>query len=124
MKKYCLLILLLVNVVAAQNKTHTVVVDRFVSDFNNSEYENIYRSFSVKMQNSRPKKYFFDIFSIVKNRDGKILSLDLLDYRENSKETTHAKYNAGCETGNIDLKITIDKQGQIVGLFLKKAIYM
>jgi len=125
-KNLLLLLLLLINLTtaAAQNQRHKAVVDRFVSDFNDSDFETIYKSFSARMQNSKPKKYFFDIFSRVRTQDGRILSLDLLSYRENSLNRSQAKYNAHCETGNISIKITIDDQGQIIGLYIKKAIYM
>ena len=118
--KKVILLLFFINATFAQNETHQNVVNTFIMDFNVHDYEKIYQSFSPKLQKSRSKKYFFDIFKRVQNVNGTIQNLDLITYRENSRKTSQAKYNAIMETGTLSMEITVNSEGIITGIYIRK----
>lgn len=120
MKKTFIALLLLVNLsfIFAQNEKHTKAVDTFILNFNNNNYEEIYQSFSPRMQSARTKQYYFNFFEKVKNTSGTILFLELLKYSENSHNKSKAEYNATLENENVTIKITIDAFGKIIGLYI------
>lgn len=118
--KKVILLLFFINAAFAQNETHQKVVNTFIMDFNVHDYEKIYQSFSPKLQKSRTKKYFFDIFERVQQENGTIQNLDLITYRENSKKTSQGKYNAIMENGTLSIEITINREGIITGIYIRK----
>ena len=120
MKSIVLLLLFFTNASLGQNETHQKVVNTFIMDFNSNNYDKIYQSFSPKLQKARTKKYFFDLFKRVQSENGTIQNLDLITYRENSKKTSQGKYNAIMETGTLSMEITVNHEGIITGIYIRK----
>ena len=120
MKKIFTLFVLVVNLsfIWAQNENHNKTVDTFIMNFNNNNYEEIYQSFSPRMQNARTKQYYFNFFERVKKTSGALLFLELLTYSENSNNKSKAQYNATHENENTTIKITVDAAGKIIGLYI------
>lgn len=108
--------------VSSQNEKHTKVVDTFVKDFNANEFEKIFQSFSPKMQRARSKKQFFIFFSKVKKDNGNLLNLDLIEYQENSSDHSRATYDGNFENDILTVKISVDGQNKISGLYIERKI--
>ena len=122
MKTMILLFLLSpVNVTGlAQNDIHKQTVDTLLKQLNDNNFEEIYQSFSPKMQQFRTKKYFFQFFSKLKIEQGTLLFLELYDYRSNSRNMSTGIYNGQFEIGRSRVTVTVDSQGKITGLYFKK----
>lgn len=104
----------------AQNEIHKNATDSFIINYNNNDFEMIFNSFSTTMQNSRPKNYFCNLFAKVKKEYGKLLFLEQTDYQENSQMKSRGQYNGHFETGNLQIKITVNAKGKIIGLYILK----
>lgn len=104
----------------AQNEIHKKVTDSFILNYNNNDFELIFNSFSSKMQNSRPKNYFLNLFNRVKKEYGNLLFLELTDYQENNQMKSRGKYDGHFEAGNLQIKITVNQKGEIIGLYILK----
>lgn len=120
MKKIFNVLFLVFNVslVFTQNEKHIKAVDTFIMNFNNNNYEEIYQSFSPRMQSARTKQYYFNFFATVKKTSGAILFLELLKYSENSHNKSKGEYNGTLENENVTIKITVDAVGKIIGLYI------
>ena len=122
MKKFAFFIILWFTITTsfAQNEIHKKVTDSFILNFNNNDFELIFNSFSTKMQNSRPKNYFLNLFNRVKKEYGNLLFLELTDYQENSQMKSRGKYDGHFEAGKLQIKITVNQKGEIIGLYILK----
>ena len=120
MKKTFIALLLVVNLsfIFAQNEKHIKAVDTFILNFNSNKYEEIYQSFSPRMQSARTKQYYFDFFARVKNISGAILFLELIKYSEKTHNRSKGEYNGTLENENVTIKITVDAVGKIIGLYI------
>lgn len=114
-----LLVLLFINA-SAQSEIHKNVVDTFIIDFNNNNFEKIFQSFSPKMQKAHSKKYYLTFLSKLKKEDGNLLILEILEYQENEPKQSRATYDGNFENDILTVKISIDKQNKISGLYFKK----
>jgi hypothetical protein len=72
------------------------------------------------MKNSRPKNYFLNLFKKVKKDYGNLLFIELTDYQENSQKKSRGIYNGHFESGNLQIKITVDSKEEIIGLYILK----
>jgi hypothetical protein len=124
MKKVVILLLFMMPFtnVSAQNERHSNVVETFVKDFNVNDFEKIFQSFSPKMQRAHSKKYYFDFFSKLKKDNGNLLLLELLEYQENSSNQSRAAFDGNFENDILTVKISVDGQKKISGLYFKKKI--
>jgi len=124
MKKVVILLLFMMPFtnVSAQNERHSNVVETFVKDFNVNDFEKIFQSFSPKMQRAHSKKYYFDFFSKLKKDNGNLLLLELLEYQENSSNQSRATFDGNFENDILTVKISVDGQKKISGLYFKKKI--
>lgn len=124
MKKVVILLLFMMPFtnVSAQNEKHTNVVDTFVKDFNDNDFEKRFQSFSPKMQRAHSKKHYFDFFSKLKKDNGNLLLLELLEYQENSSNQSRATFDGNFENDILTVKISVDGQNKISGLYFKKKI--
>ncbi len=104
----------------AQNDIHKKATDSFILHYNNNDFEMIYNSFSTTMQKSRPKNYFFSLFNKVKKEHGKLMFLEQTDYQENSQMKSRGQYYGHFETGKLQIKITANAKGEIIGLYILK----
>lgn len=121
MKKLFLLLFFLSNVIVgqAQNQMQKNAIESFIIDYNNNNFEKIFQSFSSKMQNARSKKYYFDFFSRIKKDRGSLLSTELGNYSE-SKQKSKAQYIGNFQYGSCIIKISMNNQNEIIGLYIVK----
>jgi hypothetical protein len=124
MKKIFILLLFMIpfTKVLAQNENHTKVVETFVKDFNANDFEKIFQSFSPKLQRAHSKKQYFIFFSKVKKDNGNLLNLELIEYQENSSNQSRATFDGNFENNILTVKISVDGQNKISGLYIKKKI--
>ncbi len=122
MKTFVILLFVSFNfsIVSAQNEVHKKAVENFILQFNNSDFEGIYNSFSPRMQQSRTKTYFFNFFTNVKKHSGALLKMELLEYTENKVQTSRGTYDGNFETELSTVRITVDIRGKITGLYIKR----
>lgn len=120
MRKIAILLMMLffTGIISAQNEQHKNAFGTFVNNFNNGDFEGIYKDFSVKMKKSRSKQYYFNVFNKVKKEHKSLQSFELLHYEENNQKS-RAIYNANSQTGNLTIKFTINGD-EIIGLYLLK----
>jgi len=119
-KKIFIIIFLYINAIAfAQNELHKKVADIFMKDFNNSDFEQIYQTFSPEMKELRTKEHHLAFLAKVKKSQGNLLFLELSDYLENSGKT-RGNYNGSFQFGNAFIRITNNPKGEIIGLYIKK----
>ncbi|MFT3795632.1 DUF3887 domain-containing protein [Flavobacterium sp.] len=120
MKKVLLILFLFSSTAAlAQNEIHQKTVGVFINDFNIGDFEHIYQTFSAAMKKHRTKQHYFDFFTRVKTDSGKILSLELLKYRDKSGNS-RGNYNGSFEFGNASVQISVNEKGEIIGIYIKK----
>ena len=120
-KKICIVLLIFgLHTAYAQNEIHKKAVEKFILQFNNNDFDGIYDSFSPMMQQSRTKSYFLDFFSNIKKRNGNLLKMELLNYKENKVHTARGIYDGNFETELATVQITVDVRGKITGFYIKR----
>ena len=121
MKKLAILLLMLAStsLVCAQPQIHKNVVERFKTNLNDNDYEQIYQMFSWKMKKSKPKEFFFNIFNRVKNEYGNLQMLKLNNYVQRS-DKFRGVYDGSFDNGTLTVKITTNGSGEIIGLYILK----
>ena len=123
MNKFFILLFLLSNFTFgfAQNDIHQKTIDTFISNFNEENFEAIFKQYSAKMQkyvlDKRKSKTSF--FEMVKSHSGKINFLQLLELKE-TPNYTYYKYNGTFENENLSVEFYINKLGIITGLYIRK----
>ena len=121
MKKIFVLLFFLGNILfgLAQNQMQQNAIKSFTVNYNDSDFELIYASFSAKMKKARTKKYYFDFFSRVKKERGSLLSTELTNYQE-SKQKSKAQYLGNFEYGSCIITISLNNQNEIIGFYIVK----
>ncbi len=115
-----LIFLLCAIPVEAQNATHQNRVDIFMKQLNENQFDAIYDSFTVQFQKKRSRKYVHKVLSEVRRDLGKLQKMELLRYRENKQGSSNANYLGNFEGGNLNIRISVNPNGEIAGLLLKK----
>lgn len=121
MKKLVILLFVInFNLLSAQNDIEQKVVDTFIYNFNEGKFEEIYNNqFSQKMKTRMLEKYPYNFYENVKSTSGKIIMLQLLEYKVKSTNSTYLRYNGTFENRNISVEFYIDKLGKITGMYMK-----
>lgn len=121
MKKIFLLLIFLTGLmVSAQNPMQQQAIQVFQSDYNNNDFEKIYQSFSVKMQQTHSKQYYFQFFSRVKKERGNLRSVEITNYTETDQKKSRAQYLGHFDYGSAIIRLSINAQQEIIGLYIKK----
>ena len=94
-------------------------IKSFTVNYNNNDFEKIYDSFSAKMKKARTKKQYFDFFSRVKNERGALRSTELTNIQEHNQKS-RAQYIANFEYGSGIIKISMNAQNEMIGLYILK----
>lgn len=121
MNRFLLLFFIISGSAIAQNDIHKKVADTFIEQFNNGDFEGIYESFSPKMKKAKTKKQYFEFLLKVKTDAGNLQHLELFNYFENKNQTARGSYNGHFQNTNATVRITTNAQGEITGLYIKKA---
>lgn len=121
MKKLVILLFVInFNLLSAQNDIEQKVVDTFIYNFNEGKFEEIYNNqFSQKTKTRMLEKYPYNFYENVKSTSGKIIMLQLLEYKVKSTNSTYLRYNGTFENRNISVEFYIDKLGEITGMYMK-----
>lgn len=123
MKKAALLFFFCIGTMAsAQSDVHKKATELFIEQFNNGDFEGIYQSFSPNMKKARTKKQYFAFLSKVKKDQGKLLFLKPYDYRILERGYEQGSYEGNFENDKAFVRITTNEKGEIIGLYIKKAV--
>src|SRR5690554_2008301 len=117
MKKlfFFLISILTTNLIFAQTDNYKIAIDNFQENYNVEKYEEIFNSFSQEMKQALPLENTKQFLTGLKNQVGKIQSKELISYQQG----TYATYKTSFEKAVLAVNISLDKQNQINGLFIK-----
>lgn len=99
----------------SQDQVCGKIVDEFERSYNLGNYDTIFSSFSVEMQQARPLEKTIDFFSDLRSHAGKIRSKNFIEFQNG----TYASYKADFEKATLCLNISVDESRKINGLFIK-----
>ncbi len=117
MKKMIIILILtfMTNVVFAQTDNYKIAIDNFQTNYNAEKYENIFNSFSLEMKQALPIDKTNQFLTGLKSQVGKIEKTEFVSYQQG----TYATYKTNFEKAVLAVNISLDKQNQINGLFIK-----
>jgi hypothetical protein len=103
------------NVLFAQTDNYKTAIDYFQANYNAEKYDEIFDSFSPEMKQALPLENSREFLTGLKNQFGKIESKEFISYQQG----TYATYKTSFEKAVLAVNISLDKQNQINGLFIK-----
>ena len=117
MKKKTIILILtfMTNVVFAQTDNYKNAIDNFQTNYNAEKYEDIFNSFSLEMKQALPIDKTNQFLTGLKSQVGKIEKTEFVSYQQG----TYATYKTNFEKAVLAVNISLDKQNQINGLFIK-----
>lgn len=116
MKKRLFLIMIFMTGLAfSQTENHKVAIDNFQMNYNAEKYDEIFNSFSSEMKQALPISKTQQFLVGLKKQVGKIENTEFVGYRQG----TYAIYKTVFERATLAINISLDKQNQINGLFIK-----
>jgi len=98
-----------------EGTNYKIVVDKFVNEYNKSNYDSIFAMFSVEMQNALPMNKTIEFLTGLNNQSGKITQREFIKY----EFETYASYKTKFERGLFSVNISVDNNAKINGLFVK-----
>ncbi len=116
MNKIFLLIILSFFTISAfgQSENSKQAAENFEKSYNFDDYDAIFSSFSVDMQNALPYNETKEFLESIKQQAGKILKKKFLRY-----EQSYASYKTTFEKALLVVNISIDDHAKINGLLIK-----
>ena len=117
--KKCLVTILLttfMNLTFGQTEkvSNKNVADNFEINYNSDNFDAIFSSFSIEMQNALPLDKTKEFLKGLKTAAGKITKRQFVKY-----EQTYASYKTNFERALFEVNISIDNNSKINGLFVK-----
>ncbi len=103
------------NVVFAQTDNYKNAIDNFQTNYNAETYEDIFNNFSLEMKQALSIDKTNQFLSGLKSKVGKIEKTEFVGYQQG----TYATYKTNFEKAVLAVNISLDKQNQINGLFIK-----
>ncbi len=110
-----LILLFLTNLIFAQTENYKIAIKNFQSNYNDAQYDDIFKGFSQEMKNALPLEKTKQFLTNLKSQLGNIESFEFIDYQHE----TYASYKTKFEKGIFVVNISLDAQNQINGLFIK-----
>lgn len=107
-----LIIALITNELYAQTENYTVVIKSFKTNYNAEKYDEIFNSFSSKMQEALPIDVTRKFLEDLKSQFGKIKNKEFID----SQSGAYVSYKTQFEKDLLLVKISLDDQNKINGL--------
>ena len=99
-----------------ENKTgYLGYLHNFQTNYNAEKYDNIFNSFWTEMKQFLPIEKTKQFLSDLKNQVGKMEEKEFIKYEQG----TYATYKTKFEKAILAVNISLDKQNQINGLFIK-----
>lgn len=117
MKKTTIILILtfMTNVMFAQTDNYKIAIDNFQTNYNAEKYEDIFNSFSSEMKQALPIEKTKQFLAGLKSQVGKIEKTEFVSYQQG----TYATYKTNFEKAVLAVNISLDKQNQINGLYIK-----
>lgn len=103
------------NFILAQSEKYKVAIDNFQVSYNAGNYEEIFNSFSPKMQQALPLEKSNQFFANLFNGVGKMKAKEFI----NDENGTGAIYKTKFEKATLGIYISLDNQNKIGGLLIK-----
>lgn len=103
------------NVMFAQTDNYKIAIDNFQTNYNAEKYEDIFNSFSSEMKQALPIEKTKQFLIGLKSQVGKIEKTEFVSYQQG----TYAMYKTNFEKAVLAVNISLDKQNQMNGLFIK-----
>lgn len=103
------------NVVFGQTDNYKKAIENFQSNYNTENYEDIFNNFSSEMKQALPIDKANQFLTGLKSQVGKIKKTEFVSYQQG----TYATYKTNFEKAVLAVNISLDKQNQINGLFIK-----
>jgi hypothetical protein len=94
---------------------YKIVTDKFVNEYNKTNYDSIFVMFSVEMQHALPINKTLEFFTNLNNQAGKITKKEFIKY----ELKTYASYKTMFERAILSVNISVDNNAKINGLFVK-----
>lgn len=101
-----LIIALITNELYAQTENYTVVIKSFKTNYNAEKYDEIFNSFSSKMQEALPIDVTRKFLEDLKSQFGKIKNKEFID----SQSGAYVSYKTQFEKDLLLVKISLDDQ--------------
>jgi murein DD-endopeptidase MepM/ murein hydrolase activator NlpD len=98
----------------AEKISSKTVADRFEINYNEDNFDAIFSSFSIEMQNALPLDKTKEFLKGLKTQAGKITKRQFVKY-----EQTYASYKTNFERALFAVNISVDNHSKINGLFVK-----
>ena len=98
----------------AEKAAYKTIADKFEENYNNSNYDSIFRMFSTEMQNALPLDKTHEFLEGLKLQAGQITQRQFVKYQQ-----TYASYKTNFEKAVFALNISVDNNSKINGLFVK-----
>ena len=114
MKKLFLLLTIafITNNLCAQTENYTVAIESFKTNYNTEKYDDIFNSFSSKMQQALPLDVTRKFLADLKSQFGKIENKEFIE----SQSGAYVNYKTKFEKALLLVKISLDEQNKINGL--------
>lgn len=97
-----------------EKANYKIVSDNFEKNYNVNNYEGIFATFSLEMQNNLPLEKTIEFLKGLKSQAGNITKREFINY-----EQTYATYKTNFERALFGLKISVDSNSKINGLSVK-----
>ena len=90
-------------------------MEAFLENYNAERYEEIFNNFSIEMKQSLPLEATRHFFTNLRNQAGRIKSKEFVEFQQE----TYASYKTKFEKNILSVNISINKENQINGFFIK-----
>jgi len=110
-----LIVALVTNIAFAQTENYKATAENFQRNYNADQYDEIFNCFSPEMKKALPVERTKEFLSNLKLNGGKIESMEFTSYQQE----TYALYKTKFEKAILAVNISLDKQNQINGFFIK-----
>lgn len=118
MRKLNFILIILIPLLSfgqTEKETYKKVSAKFEEYYNANEYQKIFELFSTKMKSFLPIEKTTNFINELKNKAGKIQKREFKKYEKG----TYASYKTNFERALFSIKISLDKNEKINGLFIK-----
>ena len=112
---FFLISILTTNLLFAQTDNYKIAISNFQENYNAEKYETIFNSFSQEMKEDLPFENTKQLLIGLKNKFGRIESKEFISYQQG----TYITYKTNFEKAVLAVNISLNKQNQINGLFIK-----
>ncbi len=110
-----LILTFMTNVMFGQTDNYKKAIENFQSNYNIEKYDDIFNTFSSEMKQALPIDKTKQFLSGLKSQVGKIEKTEFVSYQQG----TYATYKTNFEKAVLAVNISLNKQNQINGLFIK-----